>query len=71
MIVAIIKVTDSNNNYGIGEVTHGQFTHQPIIGLTKHFRDMLIGTDGDNINQIWEKLVLIYLCNNPIYFMLL
>ena len=56
MIVAIIKVTDSNNNYGIGEVTHGQFTHQPIIGLTKHFRDMLIGTDADNINQIWEKM---------------
>ncbi len=56
MIVAIIKVTDSNNNYGIGEVTHGQFTHQPIIGLTKHFRDMLIGTEADNINQIWEKM---------------
>ena len=56
MIVAIIKVTDSNNNYGIGEVTHGQFTHQPIIGLTNHFRDMLIGTDADNINQIWEKM---------------
>ena len=56
MIVDIIKVTDSNNNYGIGEVTHGQFTHQPIIGLTKHFRDMLIGTDADNINQIWEKM---------------
>ena len=56
MIVAIIKVTDSNNNYGIGEVTHGQFTHQPIIGLTKHFRDMLIGTDAGNINQIWEKM---------------
>ena len=56
MIVAIIKVTDSNNNSGIGEVTHGQFTHQPIIGLTKHFRDMLIGTEADNINQIWEKM---------------
>ena len=37
MIVAIIKVTDSNDNYGIGEITHGQFTHEPIIGLTKHF----------------------------------
>ena len=47
---------DENNNYGIGEVTHGQFTHQPIIGLTKHFRDMLIETDADNINQIWEKM---------------
>ncbi len=56
MIVAIIKVTDSNNNYGIGEVTHGQFTHQPIIGLTKHFRDMLLGTDTSNINLIWEKM---------------
>ena len=58
MIVAIIKVTDSNNNYGIGEVTHGQFTHQPIIGLTKHFRDMLIGTEADkNFNRFGPKLL--------------
>ena len=56
MIVAIIKITDSNNNYGIGEITHGQFTHEPIIGLTKHFRDMLVGSDTNNINQTWEKM---------------
>ena len=56
MIVAIIKVTDSNDNYGIGEITHGQFTHEPIIGLTKHFRDMLVGSDSHNINQTWEKM---------------
>ena len=56
MIVAIIKVTDSNDNYGIGEITHGQFTHEPIIGLTKHFRDMLVGSDTHNINQTWEKM---------------
>jgi len=56
MIVPVIKITDTNNEYGIGEITHGQFTYEPISGLIKHFRNMLIGTDIKNINQTWEKM---------------
>ena len=56
MIVPIIRVTDSDGEYGIGEVTHGQFTHQPLIGLVKHFNDLLLGLEINNINQAWEKM---------------
>ena len=56
MIVPIIKITDNKGEYGLGEVTHGQFTHKPIIGLVKHFKDLLKGTDIENINQAWENM---------------
>ena len=56
MIVPVIRVTDSDGEYGIGEVTHGQFTHQPLIGLVKHFNDLLLGSEINNINQAWEKM---------------
>ena len=56
MIVPIIRVTDSDGEYGIGEVTHGKFTHQPLIGLAKHFNDLLVGSETNNINQAWEKM---------------
>ena len=44
MIVPIIKITDNKGEYGLGEVTHGQFTHKPINGLVEHFKDLLKGT---------------------------
>ncbi len=56
MIVPVIRVTDSDGEYGIGEVTHGQFTHQPLIGLVEHFNDLLLGSETNNINQAWEKM---------------
>jgi L-alanine-DL-glutamate epimerase-like enolase superfamily enzyme len=56
MIVPVIKVIDNEGDYGLGEVTHGQFTHKPIIGLIKHFNDLLKGTDIENINQAWENM---------------
>ena len=56
MIVPVVKLTDSNNNYGLGEITHGQFTHEPIIGLIKHFNDLLKNSETENINQAWEKM---------------
>ena len=56
MIVPIIKVTDNEDDYGLGEVTHGQFTHKPIIGLVDHFNALLKGTDIENINQAWENM---------------
>ena len=56
MIVPVIKVTDNEGDYGLGEVTHGQFTHKPIIGLVDHFNALLKGTDIENINQAWENM---------------
>ena len=56
MIVPVVKLTDSNNNYGLGEITHGQFTHEPIKGLIKHFSDLLKNSESENINQAWEKM---------------
>ena len=56
MIVPVVKLTDINNNYGLGEVTHGQFTYEPIIGLTKHFSNLLKNTNSENINEAWEKM---------------
>ena len=51
MIVAIIKITDTEGEYGIGEVTHGQFTYKPIIGLVEHFNILLKGAKIKNINS--------------------
>ena len=56
MIVPVVKLTDNYNNYGLGEITHGQFTHEPIIGLIKHFSNLLKNADTENINQAWEKM---------------
>ena len=56
MIVPIIKITDNEGEYGLGEVTHGQFTYKPIIGLVDHFRDLLKNSNIENINQAWEKM---------------
>ncbi|MDC0194831.1 mandelate racemase/muconate lactonizing enzyme family protein [Alphaproteobacteria bacterium] len=56
MIVGLIKVTDSKGEYGLGEVTHAQFTHQPIIGLINHFKNILIGLESSQINLVWEKM---------------
>jgi len=56
MIVPVIKVTDNEDDYGLGEVTHGQFTHKPVIGLVDHFNALLKGTDIENINQAWENM---------------
>ena len=56
MIVPVVKLTDDDNNYGLGEITHGQFTHTPITGLIKHFSDLLKNSDSENINQAWEKM---------------
>ena len=56
MIIGLIKVTDNDGEYGLGEVTHAQFTHKPIIGLIEHFKNILIGLDIGQINHAWEKM---------------
>ena len=56
MIIGLIRITDSEGEYGLGEVTHAQFTHQPIIGLVDHFKNILIGLEIGQINHAWEKM---------------
>lgn len=56
MIVGLIKITDSDGEYGLGEVTHAQFTHKPITGLVEHFKNILIGLEIGKINNAWEKM---------------
>ena len=43
MIVGVIRIIDTEGEYGLGEVTHAQFTHKPIIGLVEHFKSLLVG----------------------------
>ena len=40
----------------MGEITHGQFTHKPIIGIIEHFKEVLKNTNIENINESWEKM---------------
>ena len=56
MIVPIVKITDTEGSYGLGEITHGQFTHRPIIGVIEHFREVLKNTNIENINESWERM---------------
>ena len=56
MIVPIAKITDTEGSYGLGEITHGQFTHKPIIGVIEHFREILKNTNIENINESWERM---------------
>ena len=46
MDAALVRVTCDNGEYGIGEITHGQFCYEPIIGLVQHFDRLLKGHDG-------------------------
>ena len=54
MDLALIKVTDDNGEYGLGEVTHGQFCYEPVLGMVKHFNQLLYGQHCSNINRIWN-----------------
>ena len=56
MIVPIVKITDTEGSYGLGEITHGQFAHKPIIGVIEHFREILKNTNIENINESWERM---------------
>ncbi|MAE08903.1 MAG: hypothetical protein CL661_09115 [Bacteroidetes bacterium] len=54
MDLALIKVTDENGEYGLGEVTHGQFCYEPVVGMVKHFNQLLVGHQISKINRAWE-----------------
>ena len=54
--VALVRVTCDNGEYGLGEITHGQYCFHPIAGLVEHFRDLLAGQPVLEINRAWEKM---------------
>jgi len=54
--VALVQVTCDTGEYGLGEITHGQYCYYPIEGLVKHFRDLLVGQPVLEINRAWEKM---------------
>jgi L-alanine-DL-glutamate epimerase-like enolase superfamily enzyme len=53
---ALIRVTADNGEYGLGEVTFGTHTYEPILGVTAHFNRVLEGFPVREINRAWETM---------------
>ncbi len=56
MDAALVRVTCDNGETGLGEITHGQFTYEPIPGLVAHFERLLKGHELGDINRAWELM---------------
>ncbi len=56
MDAALVRVTSENGEYGLGEITHGQFCYEPVIGLIEHFKRLLTGQPTLEINRAWELM---------------
>jgi L-alanine-DL-glutamate epimerase-like enolase superfamily enzyme len=56
MDAALVRVTSENGEYGLGEITHGLFCYEPIIGLIEHFKRLLMGQPTLEINRTWELM---------------
>lgn len=56
MDAALVRVTCEDGEYGLGEITHGQFCYEPIVGLIEHFKRMLLGREVLDINGTWELM---------------
>jgi len=54
--VALVRVTCDTGEYGLGEITHGQYCYHPIVGLIEHFKELLVGQPVLDINRAWEKM---------------
>jgi L-rhamnonate dehydratase len=53
---ALIRVMADNGEYGLGEVTFGTHTYEPVLGLTAHFKRVLEGFPAREINRAWETM---------------
>jgi L-rhamnonate dehydratase len=53
---ALIRVTADNGEYGLGEVTFGTHTYEPVVGLATHFNRVLEGFPVREINRAWETM---------------
>jgi L-alanine-DL-glutamate epimerase-like enolase superfamily enzyme len=54
--LAVVRVTSEAGEYGLGELTFGQFTFEPIVGLVAHFERLLIGHPIAEITRAWELM---------------
>lgn len=54
--LALVRVSDERGAYGLGELTFGQFTYEPIIGLVAHFERLLKGHPITEITRAWEVM---------------
>lgn len=56
MDAALVRVWSEDGSYGLGEITHGQFCYEPVVGLVQHFDRLLRGHPTDAINAAWERM---------------
>src|SRR6185503_15864878 len=56
MEVALIRIRAEDGSYGLGEVTHGAFCYEPVVGLVQHFERLLRGHPIREINRAWELM---------------
>lgn len=56
MDAALVRVTSDDGQTGLGEITHGQFCYEPIVGLVEHFKRILVGRPVLDINHAWELM---------------
>jgi L-alanine-DL-glutamate epimerase-like enolase superfamily enzyme len=54
--LAVVRVTSEAGEYGLGELTFGQFTFEPIVGLVAHFERLLKGHPIAEITRAWELM---------------
>src|SRR5450631_4442927 len=54
--LALIRVVSEAGEYGLGELTFGQFTYEPIVGLVAHFERLLKGHPIAEITRAWELM---------------
>jgi L-alanine-DL-glutamate epimerase-like enolase superfamily enzyme len=55
---AIVRVTAENGEYGIGELTFGQFVYEGVVGLVAQFDRLLQGHPVDEPVRAWEIMYL-------------
>ncbi len=56
MDAAYVRMITEDGEYGLGEITHGQFCHEPIIGLVQHFDRLLKGRPVADINLLSDLM---------------
>ena len=56
MDAALVRVTCEGGMTGLGEITHGQFCYEPIVGMIEHFKRLMIGREVLDINGAWELM---------------
>ena len=56
MDLALVRASSETGEYGLGELTFGQFAYEPVVGLVAHFERLLKGHPIDKISRAWELM---------------